>query len=74
MSKFLIACGGTGGHLAPGIALAEEMKERGFDSLLLISRKTIDRQLTEKYPQHRFESVPGVPLLFTAAEEEKPKS
>ena len=67
MSKFLIACGGTGGHLAPGIALAEEMKERGFDSLLLISRKTIDRQLTEKYPQHRFESVPGVPLLFTAA-------
>ena len=67
MSKFLIACGGTGGHLAPGIALAEEMRGRGFDSLLLISRKTIDRQLTEKYPQHRFESVPGVPLLFSAA-------
>ena len=67
MSKLLIACGGTGGHLAPGIALAEEMQERGFDSLLLISRKTIDQQLTEKYPQHRFESVPGVPLLFTAA-------
>ncbi len=64
-ADFLIACGGTGGHLTPGIALAEEMERRGFSSLLLISNKSIDRQLTEKYPQRRFQSIQGAPLLLT---------
>jgi UDP-N-acetylglucosamine--N-acetylmuramyl-(pentapeptide) pyrophosphoryl-undecaprenol N-acetylglucosamine transferase len=38
MSRFLISCGGTGGHLSPGIALAEGLRARGHDSRLLISR------------------------------------
>ncbi len=65
MSDLLIACGGTGGHLTPGIALAEEMERRGFTSLLMISNKSIDRQLTQKYPQRRFLSIQGAPLQFT---------
>ena len=45
MSKrVLIACGGTGGHLFPGIAVAEELQRRGWEAMLLISRKTIDHQ------------------------------
>ncbi|WP_221030974.1 UDP-N-acetylglucosamine--N-acetylmuramyl-(pentapeptide) pyrophosphoryl-undecaprenol N-acetylglucosamine transferase [Actomonas aquatica] len=65
MSDFLIACGGTGGHLTPGIALAEEMERRGYSSLLLVSKKRIDQTLTEKYPQRRFDTVSGAPLLLT---------
>src|SRR5260221_1159361 len=40
--KFAIACGGTGGHLFPGLAIAELLRGRGHDVLLLISEKQID--------------------------------
>jgi UDP-N-acetylglucosamine--N-acetylmuramyl-(pentapeptide) pyrophosphoryl-undecaprenol N-acetylglucosamine transferase len=59
MSRFLISCGGTGGHLSPGIALAEGLGARGHESKLLISQKKVDARLIEKYPQLRFERVPG---------------
>lgn len=62
MSSFLIACGGTGGHLSPGIALAEALVERGHAVTLLISLKKVDARLSEKYPQLRFERVPSAPL------------
>ena len=32
MRKIVIACGGTGGHLTPGIALAQSLDEQGEDS------------------------------------------
>src|SRR5476651_406397 len=59
MSRFLISCGGTGGHLSPGIALAEGLAARGHESVLLVSRKKVDARLLEKYPQLRFERMPG---------------
>src|SRR3954468_18203529 len=59
MSRFLISCGGTGGHLSPGISLAEGLHERGHESLLLISQKKVDARLSEKYPQLKFERMPG---------------
>jgi UDP-N-acetylglucosamine--N-acetylmuramyl-(pentapeptide) pyrophosphoryl-undecaprenol N-acetylglucosamine transferase len=59
MKKFLISCGGTGGHLSPGIALAEGLAARGHDATLLISEKKVDARLSEKYPHLRFERVPG---------------
>ena len=40
--KVAIACGGTGGHLFPGLAVAEVLKNRGHEVLLLISEKQID--------------------------------
>jgi UDP-N-acetylglucosamine--N-acetylmuramyl-(pentapeptide) pyrophosphoryl-undecaprenol N-acetylglucosamine transferase len=60
MSSFLISCGGTGGHLSPGIALAEGLIERGHTVRLLISEKRVDARLIEKYPQLEFVRVPGV--------------
>jgi UDP-N-acetylglucosamine--N-acetylmuramyl-(pentapeptide) pyrophosphoryl-undecaprenol N-acetylglucosamine transferase len=59
MSRFIISCGGTGGHLSPGISLAEGLRARGHESSLLISRKKVDARLSGKYPQLRFERMPG---------------
>lgn len=59
MSRFLISCGGTGGHLSPGISLAEGLAQRGHEAVLLVSQKKVDARLLEKYPQLRFERMPG---------------
>jgi len=59
MSRFLISCGGTGGHLSPGISLAEGLLARGHQVTLLISQKKVDARLIEKYPQLHFERTPG---------------
>jgi UDP-N-acetylglucosamine--N-acetylmuramyl-(pentapeptide) pyrophosphoryl-undecaprenol N-acetylglucosamine transferase len=59
MSCFLISCGGTGGHLSPGISLAEGLLARGHRVTLLISQKKVDARLIEKYPQLSFERIPG---------------
>ena len=58
--KILIACGGTGGHLFPGIAVAEALVARGHEVLLLISEKLVDAQASAKYSQLRFARVPAV--------------
>lgn len=59
MSKIIIACGGTGGHLAPGIAIAENLRERGHDCTLLISQKQVDSALIKKYTHLNFHKTPG---------------
>jgi UDP-N-acetylglucosamine--N-acetylmuramyl-(pentapeptide) pyrophosphoryl-undecaprenol N-acetylglucosamine transferase len=59
MSRFVISCGGTGGHLSPGISLAQGLRQRGHETLLLISHKKVDARLSEKYPDLRFERMPG---------------
>jgi UDP-N-acetylglucosamine--N-acetylmuramyl-(pentapeptide) pyrophosphoryl-undecaprenol N-acetylglucosamine transferase len=59
MSRFLISCGGTGGHLSPGISLAEGLAARGHESRLLISMKKVDARLVEKYPHLKFVRMPG---------------
>ncbi|MFI3243843.1 MAG: UDP-N-acetylglucosamine--N-acetylmuramyl-(pentapeptide) pyrophosphoryl-undecaprenol N-acetylglucosamine transferase [Akkermansia sp.] len=65
--KILIACGGTGGHLFPGIAVAQELQKRGHEAVLLISRKEIDADASDKYENLNFYSVPAVakPSMFS---------
>ncbi len=58
--KIIIACGGTGGHLFPGIAVAQELKARGHKVLLLISEKKVDAQASQKYSDLRFETVRAI--------------
>ncbi len=42
--RVAIACGGTGGHLFPGLAVADELVQRGCEPMLLISPKEVDQQ------------------------------
>ena len=58
--KILIACGGTGGHLFPGIAVGEALRARGHEVMLLISEKKVDAEASAKYAHLRFETVPAV--------------
>ncbi len=62
MSRFIIACGGTGGHLSPGIALAEALMARGHAVTLFISHKKVDTRLIEKYPHLDVARVPSAPF------------
>ncbi len=64
MKTFLISCGGTGGHLSPGIALAEGLAARGHKATLLISEKKVDARLIEKYPHLLFVRIPGTPFSW----------
>jgi UDP-N-acetylglucosamine--N-acetylmuramyl-(pentapeptide) pyrophosphoryl-undecaprenol N-acetylglucosamine transferase len=41
--KVLIACGGTGGHLFPGLAVAEALLARRHQVRLLVSEKAVDQ-------------------------------
>ncbi len=58
--RIVIACGGTGGHLFPGIAVAEQLQALGHRPLLLISRKTVDAEGARKYSHLEFCTVPAI--------------
>ncbi|HET7535473.1 MAG TPA: UDP-N-acetylglucosamine--N-acetylmuramyl-(pentapeptide) pyrophosphoryl-undecaprenol N-acetylglucosamine transferase, partial [Candidatus Didemnitutus sp.] len=53
---------GTGGHLTPGIALAEALIARGHEVTLFISQKKVDARLVEHYPGLHTERVPSAPF------------
>lgn len=60
--RLVIACGGTGGHLFPGIAVAESWRSSGGDVLLLISEKQIDTLAAEGFGHLEFARIPSVAM------------
>lgn len=54
----LIACGGTGGHLFPGIAVGEALQAGGHEVTLLISEKKIDALAASGHEGMKFEKMP----------------
>ncbi|MGE5207857.1 MAG: undecaprenyldiphospho-muramoylpentapeptide beta-N-acetylglucosaminyltransferase [Alphaproteobacteria bacterium] len=65
----VIACGGTGGHLFPGIAVAEVLQNRGHEVMLLISEKDIDAVALSGRTNFQVEKLPtvGLPSPFSPA-------
>jgi len=57
-----IACGGTGGHLFPGLAVAEQLKLHGCDVALLISPKDVDQQAVKSASGMGVFTLPAVGL------------
>ncbi len=57
-----IACGGTGGHLFPGIAVAEELMIRGAAVTLLVSPKEVDQQAVRGIIGAKVATLPAVGL------------
>src|SRR5438309_6463708 len=47
----VIACGGTGGHLFPGLAVAEVLRARGHKVLLFVSEKDVDALALKEHPR-----------------------
>lgn len=60
--RLVVACGGTGGHLFPGIAVAEAWLAKGGEVLLIISEKQIDTLATEGYGHLRFERQQSIAM------------
>lgn len=65
----VIACGGTGGHLFPGLAVAEVLRGRGHEVMLFISEKEIDALALSRHSDFRLEKLPsiGLPSPFSPA-------
>lgn len=57
-----IACGGTGGHLFPGLAVADQLTARGCTVSLLISPKDVDQQAVKSARDVEVVTLPAVAL------------
>ena len=55
-----IACGGSGGHLFPGLAVGEQLLARGCDVTLLISPKEVDQQAVQNLRDMTVVTLPAV--------------
>ena len=60
--RVAIACGGTGGHLFPGLAVAEQLAGRGCAVTLIISHKDVDQRAAESISGMDVLTVPAVGL------------
>lgn len=64
MPNVLIAGGGSGGHVAPAIAVAEALTDQGHSCILATSNRTIDARMLSSTPFESFE-LPASPLQLS---------
>lgn len=62
LTHVAIACGGTGGHLFPGLAVAQQLHEHGCALTLLVSPKEVDQQGIRQAAGMKVMTLPGVGL------------
>lgn len=58
----VIACGGTGGHLFPGLAVAEELLMRRCQVTLMVSPKDVDQQAVKAVRGMDVVTLPAIGL------------
>ena len=57
-----IACGGTGGHLVPGLAVAGQLQKHGCAVTLLVSPKDVDQEAVKSARGMEIVTLPAVGL------------
>lgn len=60
--KIAIACGGTGGHLFPGITVGRQLVQHGCAVTLLVSPKDVDQQAVKGIMELQIVTLPAVAL------------
>jgi len=60
--RIAIACGGTGGHLFPGLAVGDALVARGCEVMLLVSPKEVDQTAVKSAYGMEVESLPVIAL------------
>ena len=60
--RIAIACGGTGGHLFPGLAVGDAFVARGCEVVLLVSPKEVDQTAVQSAYGMEVESLPAIAL------------
>lgn len=59
----VIACGGTGGHLFPGLAVADQLQAAGCDVMAIISPKEVDQKGIQGAEGIAIKVLPAVGLM-----------
>jgi UDP-N-acetylglucosamine--N-acetylmuramyl-(pentapeptide) pyrophosphoryl-undecaprenol N-acetylglucosamine transferase len=62
LENVVIACGGTGGHLFPGLAVGQELRQRGCSVTLMVSPKDVDQQAIQSITGMGIVTLPAVSL------------
>jgi UDP-N-acetylglucosamine--N-acetylmuramyl-(pentapeptide) pyrophosphoryl-undecaprenol N-acetylglucosamine transferase len=62
LENVVIACGGTGGHLFPGLAVGQELRQRGCTVTLMVSPKDVDQQAIQSITGMGIVTLPAVGL------------
>ena len=60
--RVAIGCGGTGGHLFPGLAVADQLVRHGCEVMLLVSPKEVDQQAVHGLSCMEVVTLPAVGL------------
>jgi len=60
--RIAIACGGTGGHLFPGVAIGQKLASCGCEVTLIISPKEVDRRAVKSVSEIETVTLPAVGL------------
>lgn len=65
MKRVLIACGGSGGHIFPGLSIASELKKRcaTIEIFFICTQKAQDIAILSKY-NYKFKAIPAAGLNY----------